>query len=44
MTTTIAFRIEILDDVDGARTGVKQEIWSFSLPRHEHHPALPAQG
>ena len=29
--TNLAFRIEVLDDVDGARTGVKQEIWSFSI-------------
>ena len=30
-TTNVAFRIEVLDDVDGARTGLKQEIWSFSM-------------
>jgi hypothetical protein len=29
--TTLAFRIELLDDIEGARTGVKQEIWSFSV-------------
>jgi hypothetical protein len=29
--TNLAFRIEVLDDVNGARTGVKQEIWSFSI-------------
>jgi hypothetical protein len=30
-TTNVAFRIELLDDLDGARTGLKQEIWSFSI-------------
>jgi hypothetical protein len=29
--TNLGIRIEVLDDRDGARTGVKQEIWSFTI-------------
>lgn len=30
-STTIGFRFEILDDVDGALTGIKQELTSFAI-------------
>jgi hypothetical protein len=30
-TSTIGFRVEVLDDMDGALTGVKQKLMSFSI-------------